>query len=165
MPDTLDALEERIREKVREALDKEQYDLAASRTMLARRVQELKREKEQIEVQLGKNGTADAAAFSGSAPSAHALMLIVSQGDLNQNLLRTGDLRRRQLIPSDDQPFTVVARSPKGDFNINTTIDETHGRLRERGLIARFYRENQVKAGDRVTWANFGPRTYVLNKV
>lgn len=165
MTNTLDGLEAGILEKIREALEHQQYDLATKRTMLARRVQELKRQKERIQAELDETDTTESASVAPPLPSSAALMLVVSQGDLNQNLLRIGELRRRGLVPSDDHPFAVIARSPRGQFEITTTVDQQNSRLRERRLIARFYRENEVRAGDRIAWARLSDGTYSLNKV
>ncbi len=85
----------------------------------------------------------------------------VTQGMLNQNLLTlTEHVKRQRIQPGEE---LLIEAAPSGD-RFRTDLVVNGNKLRERGAIARFYREAGVSAGDFVELVETAPHQWVLRK-
>ncbi len=85
----------------------------------------------------------------------------VTAGMIRQNLLTlTKHVKQRKIRIGDE--LTIEAQ-PSGE-RFRTELLEKGNKLRERGAIARFYREAGVRPGDFVVLSETGPNRWTLKK-
>lgn len=87
------------------------------------------------------------------------LTITVTEGMINQNLLTLTEARNRGMV-SLGEKFTI--KLPDGS-EFTTDLCEPGNRLRERGAIRRFYQDNKVGDGDRVTLSEVSPSHWTLS--
>lgn len=89
------------------------------------------------------------------------MVIEVMQGMINQNLLTlTEHVNAGRIRPGHE--LKIEAR-PSGELFCTDLLSEGN-RLRERGAIARFYRDARVHAGDRVELVEGNPNRWILQK-
>jgi hypothetical protein len=158
-----DSLENEISRQMQETLsqrDPGRFARLGKLNALAQHLEDIKKEVSNIEAGLTQNPEATA------PPSSSSCDIPISQGDLNQNLLKIKIPKRLGLVPSEGIDFRVNARTSKGDFNFTTQIDPiTHSRLKARSEIARFYRDAGIKAGDSIRWEKADSMTFQMSKI
>jgi hypothetical protein len=162
----LKALEETLNKRMHETLatsDTGRFARLSKLNALAQKLELAKQEILKIEAALDEKPRTN-----GSQPSTSSLLscdVEISQGDINQNLLRTAILRKQNLIPSEGNEFEIRALTPGGEICFKTEVDPiTRSRLKARSEIAQFYREAGMKAGDFVRWEKIDEVTYRINK-
>jgi hypothetical protein len=97
---------------------------------------------------------------SGNAPL-RELPIEVTAGDIRQNLLKfTPHVRRGKIKIGED--LTIEAQ-PSGE-RFRTQLIEKSNKLRERGAVARFYRDAGVRAEDFVVLTETAPNRWTLKK-
>ena len=118
---------------------------------LTKRASELKQMKEQIAAiqhrLIGFAGKGEIKTQSNSHPALtqRELLIEVSQGMINQNLLTlTEPLKRGQIRTGEE---LVVEALPSGE-RFKTQVMTNGNKLQERGAIGKFYRAAGVQAGD-----------------
>jgi hypothetical protein len=80
------------------------------------------------------NGRADSIDAHALAPELRSKELVVSQGDINNSLLRIAALREDELTTEDDEEITIEAVLPSGRIKVFLTrVDQPYGRLNARG--------------------------------
>lgn len=84
----------------------------------------------------------------------------ISQGEINQNLLTLTAARKRGHIRMGEH-FKI--RLPDGQ-EFETELVNPGNRLRERGWIREFYRQQQIKAGDFVVLEEIEPSLWTLSR-
>ena len=84
----------------------------------------------------------------------------VTQGEINQNLLTLTDARKRGLIRIGE-PLKI--RLPDGQ-QFETELVHPGNKLRERGRIGEFYRQNKIKPGDHILLEETEPGVWTLSK-
>lgn len=98
-----------------------------------------------------------------SAPHPKRLRRIrteITQGEINQNLLTLTAARKRGYIRIGEQ-FKI--RLPDGQ-EFETVLLGAGNKLRERGRIRDFYRQQNIKAGDVVLLEEIDPGVWTLTK-
>ena len=85
----------------------------------------------------------------------------VSQGMINQNLLTLTEQVKRGMIHIGER--LMIETVPSGD-RFETDLIASGNKLRERGKIAKFYRDAGVRAGDVVTLTELSPGVWQLKK-
>jgi hypothetical protein len=85
----------------------------------------------------------------------------VSQGMINQNLLTLTEHVKRGRIKAGEELLVEVAPSEE---RFRTELVGNGNKLRERGAIARFYRDAGVRAGDMVVLTEAAPQRWRLRK-
>ena len=94
--------------------------------------------------------------------NAHRLLIEVTQGMINQNLLTlTEHVNAGRIRPGGE--ITIEAK-PSGEL-FSTELLSDGNRLRERGAVARFYRDARVNAGDTVVLKQESPHRWILEKL
>src|SRR6266705_5408000 len=102
-----------------------------------------------------------AANGSGSRLELRELPIEVTAGMIRQNLLTlTSHVKQRRIRIGDE--LTIEAQ-PSGE-RFRTQLLEKGNKLRERGAIARFYREADVRPGDFVVLSETAPNRWTLTK-
>jgi hypothetical protein len=121
--------------------------------VLTKRASELKQMEEQITAIQHRllsfigNGELKTQSGGHSALAQRELLIEVSQGMINQNLLTlTEPLKRGQIRIGEE---LIVEAAPSGE-RFKTQVMTNGNKLQERGAIGRFYREAGVSAGDHV---------------
>lgn len=94
--------------------------------------------------------------------SRNSLVIEVTQGMINQNLLTLTDHVKSGRIRVGSE-MKIEAR-PSGELFCTDLLGDGN-RLRERGAIARFYRDARVHAGDKVVLTQESPNRWTLEKV
>lgn len=94
--------------------------------------------------------------------SGNCVVFQITQGDINQNLLKITEILRAKLIPPEGVEFEVETSTGK---RFKTDALHKTLKLRERGEIGRFYKMSGVKAGDSVIWKELSPKKFYLAKV
>jgi uncharacterized protein (DUF3084 family) len=93
--------------------------------------------------------------------NAHRMVIEVTQGMINQNLLTLTDhVRVGRIRPGAE---LKIEAKPSGR-RFSTDLLSNGNRLRERGEIASFYRDARVRAGDRVLLTEVSPNHWTLEK-
>ena len=85
----------------------------------------------------------------------------VTQGMINQNLLTLTEYVNRGIVRVGEE-FTVESE-PSGEL-FKTELTDNGNKFRERGAIARFYREAHIRAGDSIALTEISPRRWKLRK-
>jgi hypothetical protein len=93
--------------------------------------------------------------------SLRELPVEVSQGMINQNLLTLTEHVKRGRIKAGEE--LLVEAAPSED-RFRTDLVGNGNKLRERGAIARFYRDAGVRAGDIVVLTETAPQRWKLRK-
>jgi uncharacterized protein (DUF3084 family) len=93
--------------------------------------------------------------------NARRMVIEVTQGMINQNLLTLTEHVKAGRIRTGLE-MKIEAR-PSGELFCTDLLSEGN-RLRERGAIARFYRDARVHAGDRVVLFEQAPNRWTLEK-
>jgi hypothetical protein len=89
------------------------------------------------------------------------LPIEVTQGMVNQNLLTlTEHVKRGRIQPGEE---LLVEAMPSGE-RFRTDLVENGNKLRERGAIARFYRDAGVRSGDYVVLVETASQRWALRK-
>jgi hypothetical protein len=133
---------------------------------LTKKASELRAMKEQVaaienRVRAMKNGTHVVSAHAGNSGAIRELVVEVTQGMINQNLLTLSEHMRRGIIRSGEK--LNIEAQPSGD-RFETELLASGNKLRERGRIARFYRDAGVRAGDCVVLREVTPGHWQLKK-
>jgi hypothetical protein len=90
------------------------------------------------------------------------MIIEVTQGMINQNLLTlTAHVQAGRIRPGAEMRIEV---RPSGEL-FRTDLLSNGNRLRERGAIARFYRDARVRAGDCVVLTRESPDRWILEKL
>ncbi len=101
------------------------------------------------------------AANGSGSPQLRELPVEVTAGMIRQNLLTlTSHVKQRKIRIGDE--LTIEAQ-PSGE-RFRTQLLEKGNKLRERGAIARFYREADVRPGDFVVLSETAPNRWTLTK-
>jgi hypothetical protein len=108
-----------------------------------------------------KNGSQSVAAHSENGGGIRELVIDVTQGMINQNLLTLSPHMRRGIIRSGEK--LSIEALPSGD-RFETELLASGNKLRERGRIAKFYRDAAVRAGDLVVLREVTPGHWQLKK-
>lgn len=96
-------------------------------------------------------------------PNGRHVLIPITAGSIKQNYLSITIPKRVGLLPNLHNALVNVETS--AGFSFKTTVLHDHNRLQERGEIARFYREANVRAGDKVIWKEVVPGIkYFLGK-
>lgn len=143
-------------------------DIAAIEKHL-RKAQELKQVKEQKAALLERIAslTGESARLgicsTASTPNGtlRELPIEVTDGMIRQNLLTLTPHIKRGKIKIGEE--LIIDPLPVGD-RFRTDVVEKGNKLRERGKIARFYRDANVKGGDYVLLAEIKPGHWTLRK-
>lgn len=85
----------------------------------------------------------------------------VSQGMINQNLLTLTEHVKRGRIKAGEELLVEAAPSEE---RFRTDLVGNGNKLRERGAIARFYRDAGVRAGDMIVLTETAPQRWKLRK-
>jgi len=93
-----------------------------------------------------------------STPSPRKIVISVSQGMINQNLLTLTSARKRGLVRSGEQ---FIVTLPNGR-QFKTDLCPSGNKLRERGQIRAFYEEAQIRCGERVILVESEPQHWRL---
>ena len=148
IPTTIKNLMDQTMTKITEAASSQNL---AELEALTKRASELKHMKEQIAaiqhrlVSLTDKGDAKFRPSNDSALTRRELLIEVSQGMINQNLLTlTEPLKRGQIRVGEE---LIVETLPSGE-RFKTAVMTNGNKLQERGAIGKFYRSAGVKAGD-----------------
>jgi hypothetical protein len=89
------------------------------------------------------------------------LEIEVTQGMINQNLLTlTHHVKRGKIQPGEN---LVIETLPGGE-KFQTELLSNGNKLRERGAIARFYKEAGIRAGDFAVLTEVAPQRWTLRK-
>jgi hypothetical protein len=89
------------------------------------------------------------------------LLIEVSQGMINQNLLLLTEPLKRGLVKTGEE--LTIEPLPKGD-RFKSAVIQPGNRLQERGAIGKFYRDAMVNAGDYVILGEVAPGQWQLRK-
>lgn len=168
----LHALETNLAQQMQTALATKDFAHLGKLNAVALRLEHVKREIDGIEsaLTLGPQTSTNSARPRSAPPINPGSPLTgcdieISQGDINQRLLRTAVLAKLNLVPPEGTDFEVKALTPRGEFSFTTSIDPiTHTRLKARGEISQFYREAGINAGDLVRWEKVDAVTYRIYK-
>ena len=96
-----------------------------------------------------------------SDSTAHRMVIEVTQGMINQDLLTLTDhVRVGRIRPGAE---LKIEAKPSGR-RFSTDLLSNGNRLRERGEIASFYRDAHVRAGDRILLTEVSPNHWTLEK-
>jgi hypothetical protein len=133
---------------------------------LTKNASELRALKEQVvaienRLRAMKNGAHIVPAHAGNSGAIRELVIEVTQGMINQNLLTLSDHMRRGTIRSGEK--LNIEAQPSGD-RFETELLASGNKLRERGRIAGFYRDAGVRAGDCVVLRELTPGHWQLKK-
>jgi hypothetical protein len=93
-----------------------------------------------------------------STTGLRTIMITVSQGMINQNLLTLSSAKAEGIVEIGEK-FKVLL--PDGT-KFETDLCEPGNKLRERGLIRRFYRAAEVEDGDQVVLIETSPGSWKL---
>jgi hypothetical protein len=97
-----------------------------------------------------------------SSRSIRRLIVHVTQGMINQNLLTLSDQIRKGWIRIGDTMH--IKALPSGD-EFETVVLATGNKLQERGKIGRFYKDAHVKVGDVVELLHLGNHHWQLKRL
>jgi hypothetical protein len=133
---------------------------------LTKKASELRAMKDQVDaienrLRAMRNGTHAAPAQAGSSSAIRELVIEVTQGMINQNLLTLSEHIRRGIIRIGEK--LEIEAQPSGD-RFETEVLATGNKLRERGRIAKFYRDAGVRPGDSVVLHERTPGHWQLRK-
>ena len=133
---------------------------------LTKKASELRAMKEQVvaienRLRAMQNGTHVVPTHPSNSGAIRELIVEVSQGMINQNLLTLSEQMRRGIIRSGEK--LSIEAQPSGDC-FETELLASGNKLRERGRIARFYRDASVRAGDCVALREVTPGHWQLRK-
>ncbi|MEY2520569.1 MAG: hypothetical protein QOF24_2328 [Verrucomicrobiota bacterium] len=133
---------------------------------LTKKASELRAMKEQVaaienRLRAMQNGTHAVPTHATNSGAIRELVVEVTQGMINQNLLTLSAQMRRGLIRSGEK--LSIEAQPSGD-RFETELLASGNKLRERGRIARFYRDAGVRAGDCVALREVTPGHWQLKK-
>ncbi len=82
----------------------------------------------------------------------------ISQGMLNQHLLTLTDAKQQGLV-RDGEKFAI--QLPDG-AKFETELCDPGNKLRERGLIRKFYEDSKINAGDKVIMSEVSRGSWIL---
>jgi hypothetical protein len=159
----IDEMIEGTMRKIAEAAGKRDLTAVTALTRNATELEEMKKTVQAIEAKLNtlKDSATVLNAESLQAISVRELVTEVTQGMLNQNLLTlTEHVKRGRIRTGEELLFEAL---PSGD-RFRTDLMTNGNKLRERGAIARFYREAGVRAGDFVVLTEVAPAQWTLKK-
>jgi len=150
-------------QKIVAAAGRRDLDTVAMLTRNAAELEEMKKTLLAIEAKLNTLDDSAVPLNSGSlqAIKIRELEIEVTQGMLNQNLLTLTEHVKRGRI-SGGEEFLIEAL-PSGD-RFRTVLMTNGNKFRERGAIARFYREAGVRAGDFVVLTEVAAAQWTLKK-
>ncbi len=157
-----DAITQAMKEISRAA---ERHDLPVLEH-LTHKASELRAMKDQVvaienRLRAMRNGSHAAPAQAGSSGAIRELVVEVTQGMINQNLLTLSEHIRRGIIRTGEK--LSIEAQPSGD-HFETELLATGNKLRERGRIAKFYRDAGVRPGDCVMLREVTPGHWQLKK-
>lgn len=160
---TIDEMFEVTMQKIAEAAGKRDLTTVAALTRNAAELEEMKKTVRTIEAKLNALKDSAAPLNSGSQQTVNTreLVIEVTQGMLNQNLLTLTDHVKRGRIKTGEE--MLIETLPSGD-RFRTDLMTNGNKLRERGAIGRFYREVGVQAGDFVVLREDAPGQWTLKK-
>ena len=163
MTTTIDEMIEVTMQKIAEAAGKRDLTTVAALTRNAAELEEMKKAVQTIETKLNalKNSSESLNSEPQQAVNGRELAIEVTQGMLNQNLLTLTDHVKRGRIKTGEE--MLIETLPSED-RFRTDLMTNGNRLRERGAIARFYREVDVRAGDFVVLMEVAPGRWTLKK-
>ncbi len=162
--DEVKAAQEALVRKMREAVDEQNYQMIDKWNSLARGLADAKTNLERAVANVVSALNGKTAAGGAMPPDRNSMELEVTQGDINQNLLRVTELLPYRLVPEDSEEFQLVATFPDGARLLATRIDHQYNRLNQRGPIGEFYRKNHIKPGDKILWEKIEDRKYRISK-
>jgi len=119
-------------------------------------------EGKSIQPLLARQNAAETVTKQRSHTEIRKLEIHVTQGDINQNLLKLTPHINRGTINVGEK--LVIEALPSGD-RFQTVVSDTGNKLRARGEIAGFYRDANVNAGDVVLLTEEAPGSWTLRKV
>ncbi len=150
-------------QRIAEAAGRRDLDTVALLTRNAAELEEMKKTLLAIEAKLNTLDDSAVPLKSGSlqVTNIRELGIEVTQGMLNQNLLTLTEHVKRGRVRVEEEFF--IEALPSGD-RFHTVLMTNGNKFRERGAIARFYREAGVRAGDFVVLTEGAPTQWTLKK-
>jgi hypothetical protein len=142
--------------QVSEAADRKDLNILPG---LTKKLSELEATKNRLRSL--RNGPGTSAPTPQTSGGGRELIVEVSEGMINQNLLTLTPHVKRNTIKVGEA--LDIEPLPSGD-RFQTELLASGNKLRERGRIARFYRDAGVRAGDSVVLSEIAPGHWRLKR-
>jgi len=147
-------LEEEIWKEMQKAVDAKDVATVSLWEPIIAEAQSLRGNIERVESIIASSNTVQNFATGRSA------VWSVTQAAIDNNYLSVGVAMKAGLLPPSGTSFSVKTATGRA-----FTTEEVSYHLRERGEIARFYRDAKIKEGDKVEWCEIVPsKEYYLQK-